>query len=130
MGDSTQRTWDDMVLVGRIARPHGLRGHVVVNPVTDFVAERFGVGSILWMRPASGERTVTITSTRLQGGRPIVQFEGFDNIGAVEPLAGLELRVPEEQLAELVAGTFYHHDLAGCRVETIDGRQVGEVARV
>ena len=34
--------WDDMVLVGRVARPHGLRGQVIVNPETDFVEERFG----------------------------------------------------------------------------------------
>ena len=33
-----------MVLVGRIARPHGLRGDVVVNPETDFVEERFRRG--------------------------------------------------------------------------------------
>ena len=34
-----------MVLVGRVARPHGLRGHVVVNPETDFVDERFPAGA-------------------------------------------------------------------------------------
>jgi len=31
--------WDEMALVGRIARPHGLRGQVVINPETDFVEE-------------------------------------------------------------------------------------------
>ena len=42
--------WDDMVLVGRIARPHGLRGQVVVNPETDFVEERFVSGATMWTR--------------------------------------------------------------------------------
>ena len=41
--------WDEMVLVGRIARPHGLRGEVVVNPETDFLEERFRRG---WPRTA------------------------------------------------------------------------------
>src|SRR6185436_6371038 len=95
-----------------------------------FVEQRFGVGSVLWVRSASGERAMTIASSRVQGERPIVQFEGFDNIEAVKQLAGLELRVPEEDLPELGAGTFYHHELVGCRVETVDGRPVGNVAAV
>ena len=44
IGDCLTPEWDDMVLVGRIARPHGLRGQVVVNPETDFVEERFAGG--------------------------------------------------------------------------------------
>ena len=36
--------WDDMALVGRIARPHGIRGQVIVNPETDFPEERFRAG--------------------------------------------------------------------------------------
>ena len=48
------RVWDDMVLVGRIARPHGIRGHVVINPETDFVDERFAPGARLWVRSDRG----------------------------------------------------------------------------
>ena len=36
--------WDEMALVGRIARTHGNRGHVIVNPETDFPEHRFQVG--------------------------------------------------------------------------------------
>ena len=122
----TMADWDDMVLVGRIARPHGLRGDVVVNPETDFVEERFAAGSILWMR----DREVRIASARVQGGRPVVRFEGFDGIDAVQGMAGQELRVPLESLPELEDGKFYHHELAGCQVETVSGRKVGEVKRV
>ena len=57
--------WDDMVLVGRVARPHGLRGHVVVNPETDFVEERFEPGAIVvdaGRRAAT--RALTVASAR------------------------------------------------------------------
>jgi 16S rRNA processing protein RimM len=118
--------WADMVLVGRIARPHGLRGDVVINPETDFVEERFAAGSTLWM-PG---REVRIASARVQGRRPVVRFEGFDSIDAVQGMAGQELRVPIESLPELEDGKFYHHELAGCHVETVSGRKVGEVVRV
>ena len=43
-----------MVLVGRIARPHGLRGQVIVNPETDFVEERFKTGATFWTRSERG----------------------------------------------------------------------------
>ena len=122
--------WDDMVLVGTIARPHGLKGHVVVNPETDFAEERFAVGATLATRSDRGDEQLTIAEARLQGGRPIVRFDGFEKIEEAERLAGRELRVPEEALQPLGEGVYYQHQLIGCRVETIDGRRVGEVARV
>lgn len=123
-------TWDDMVLVGRIARPHGIRGHVFVNPETDFIEDRFRAGAVLWTRGAADPEALTISAARVQGGRPVVAFEGFARIEDVERLAGQELRVPETSLQPLEPGTFYHHALVGCRVETLGGEPVGEVARV
>lgn len=119
-----------MVLVGRIARAHGLRGHVVVAPETDFVEERFAAGATLWTRSPHGDETLVITSARVQAGRPIIGLEGFDTIDAVERLVGQELRVPEEMLAPLEPNTYYHHELIGCAVETVGGERVGSVTGV
>jgi 16S rRNA processing protein RimM len=119
-----------MVLVGRIARPHGIRGHVVVNPETDFVDARFRPGATLWIRSAQGNEMLTVTSARFQQGRPIVALDGFERVEDVERLAGLELRVPEETLHALDPGVFYHHQLVGCAVQTKNGARVGNVTRV
>jgi len=119
-----------MALVGRIARPHGLRGQVVINPETDFVEQRFAAGSTVWTRSAAGEERLTVVSVRLQNGRPIVGFEGFSRIEDAERLAGLELRVPEDALQPLQPGTYYEYQLVGCTVETTSGTVVGEVAKV
>ena len=53
-----------------------------------------------------------------------------DRIEDVERLAGQELRVPEDALQPLQAGTYYEHQLVGCVVETTAGDVVGEVAKV
>ena len=119
-----------MVLVGRIARPHGLRGQVVVNPETDFVEDRFVTGATMWTRSDRGDETLTIRSARVQSGRPIVGFDGFASIDDVERLVGLELRVPEESLRSLDEGIYYQHQLVGCIVTTGGGERIGEVARV
>ena len=127
---TTPSAFDDMVLVGRIARPHGLRGQVYVNPDTDFVEERFAPGATLWTRSARGDETLVVATMRVHGGRPVIGFEGFERIEDVERLAGAELRVPETSLQPLADGAFYHHQLIGCVVETVNGDRIGEVARV
>jgi 16S rRNA processing protein RimM len=119
-----------MVLVGRIARTHGIRGQVIVAPETDFVEERFAAGATLWTRSARGDEALTIGSVRVQNGRPVIGFDGFATIEDAERLAGLELRVPEDTLLPLQPGTFYQHQLVGCIVETVDGERVGPVTRV
>ena len=126
----SRQNWDDMALVGRIARPHGLKGQVVINPETDFVEERFAKGATIWFRSASGEERLTVTSLRVQNGRPIVGFEGFNRIEDVERLAGLELRVPEGALQPLQAGRYYEYQLVRCMVETTSGQVVGTVEAV
>jgi 16S rRNA processing protein RimM len=122
--------WDDLVLVGRIARTHGLRGHVVVNAETDFPETRFAPGAACWTLLQTGPAALVVQSARMQNGRPIVAFDGYETIEAIEPLVGRELRIPEQDLVPLPEGVYYHHQLVGCAVETVSGAPVGRVARV
>src|SRR2546428_3348444 len=99
--------WEDMAVVGRIARPHGIRGQVIVNPETDFPDQRFRKGASFWIRSLQGDEHLTIGSVRFHGGRPVIGFEGFERVEDVERLAGLEVRGPEEELTGLEPGLFY-----------------------
>ena len=60
----------------------------------------------------------------------MLTLEGVDTMDQAETLAGVELRVPESALAALPEGTYYEHDLIGCRLVTTDGREVGKVRAV
>jgi 16S rRNA processing protein RimM len=122
--------WDDMVLVGRVARAHGNRGQVIVDPATDFPEERFKPGSVLHVRRGSAVETVTIDSARFHRGRPVVALSGVDTMDAAEALAGSELRISADALHALPAGSFYHHDLIGCSVATPQGEPIGRVVGV
>jgi 16S rRNA processing protein RimM len=119
-----------MVLVGRIARTHGHRGQVIVDPETDFPEQRFAPGSVLYTRRGGVESTLTITASRMHQGRPVVSIQGIESMTEAEGLAGLELRIPESSLTPLPAGTYYHHELVGCEVRTTAGRVVGHVRAV
>ena len=122
--------WDDMAVVGRIARAHGNRGQVIVDPTTDFPEERFKAGSILYIRRGEGSESVAVENVRFHRGRPIVGLRGVDTMDAAEALAGAELRIAADALHPLPSGSYYHHDLVGCSVETRRGENVGRVAAV
>lgn len=119
-----------MVLVGRVARAHGNRGQVIVNPETDFPAERFDVDRTFYIRRGDRIETLEITTVRFHQGRPIVGLRGVDTMSDAEALAGAELRVPHDALMPLPRGMFYRHDLVGCRVVTTSGVDVGVVVAV
>ena len=122
--------WDDMVLVGRIARAQGHRGQVIVDPATDFPEERYKPGSTVYIHRGGAVEPLVITAARFHRGRPVIALEGVDTMNAAEDLAGSELRVAVDALHPLPPGRFYEHDLIGCTVETTGGLAVGVVTKV
>ena len=122
--------WDEMAVVGRIARAHGIRGQVIVNLETDFPEERFQRGGELFIERNGVVQALRLSTVRFHNGRPVIGIDGVATMNDAEAFAGRELRVPVERLAPLPAGTFYRHDLVGCRVETASGDTVGVVQDV
>ena len=124
------QAWDDLVVVARVARSHGRRGEVILNLETDFPEQRFAPGNRVMVRRGAQAEELVVRSVFFMKARPVVGFEGFESIDDADTLAGLELRIPAGELADLPPGMFYHHDLVGCRVETTGGDVVGDVVAV
>ena len=122
--------WQHMVSVGTVARTHGRRGQVVVNPLTAFPESRFCVGELVYTKDGTEITERRITEARFQGGRPVVGFENILSINDAEGLRDRELRIPESALSRLPTGTYYIHDLVGCEVVTNVGKSVGVVSKV
>lgn len=126
------------VVVGRIGRPHGIRGEVSVEPRTDEPERRFGPGAVLATQapsslPADATRPVrlTVRSSRWHQHRLLVTFEELGDRTAAEAARGLVLlaEVPADARPE-DPEEFYDHQLVGLRVVTADGRAVGQVQAV
>jgi 16S rRNA processing protein RimM len=125
--------WDDAILIGVVARTHGNRGEVVVNPETDFPEERFREGARLMTRLEDGSpATMEVATMRMHQGRPVILFTGIASMNDAERLAGRELRIAEDADAAdlLEEGEYFHRDLIGCVVVTEKGDAIGEVAAV
>jgi 16S rRNA processing protein RimM len=120
----------DLLLVGRVARPHGIRGHVIVNPETDFPAERYKVGQALLVGPEGRTTTREILEVRFHQGRPILALAGIVTIDEAETLAGMDLWISAHDVEPLPERTYYRHDLVGCEVRTTSDAVIGRVTAV
>jgi len=114
--------------VARIGRAHGMRGEVALDLRSDAPEERFAPGVVLRTVPPSAG-PLTVERTRNLTGRWYVCFEGVLGRTAAEALRGVELVVDSDDAAAAAAeeDAWYPHQLAGLRVEHVDGRTVGTV---
>lgn len=124
------RSADDLLLVGRVARTHGNKGQVIVNPETDFPDRRFREGQTLLVGPEAAAVPRRILEVRFHQGRPILALEGIGSMNEAEELAGAELWMPAADIEPLPENTFYRHELVGCEVWDTHDRLVGRVAGV
>ncbi|MFN2433658.1 MAG: ribosome maturation factor RimM [Gemmatimonadota bacterium] len=115
------------LLVGRVARPHGLRGEVSVALLGDDPTRLTPGRELRFERPGEEPRTLRVASSRPQQKRLLVRFEGIATREEAERLAGGELSVPFDP-SDLGEGEYYPHQLEGLRVVTVQGQEVGRVA--
>jgi 16S rRNA processing protein RimM len=117
------------LVVGRIARAHGITGEVSVDVRTDAPEIRFAVGASLDTDPAD-RGPLTVTRTRWHSGRLLVTFDAVADRTAAEALRGTLLVVDSTTSPPVDTDEFWDHDLDGLPVETVDGTPVGVVAEV
>lgn len=118
---------EELVAVANIVRTRGLKGEVVADILTDF-PERFdSLTDVVGVRE-SGERIeLKIEKFWFQNERVIFKIAGYDSIEKAETLRNVEICVPEDEAVELDDDEFFDWELAGCKVETIDGITIGVV---
>jgi 16S rRNA processing protein RimM len=121
------------LVVGRVAKSHGVTGEVTVEVRTDDPDSRFAPGSRLRARPPGGEpeRTYVIDSVREHSGRLLIRLAGVDDRNSADALRGTVFLVDSEHLPPIEdPDEFYDHQLEGLRVVTADGKVVGDVNEV
>jgi 16S rRNA processing protein RimM len=118
------------LVVGRVGRPHGLRGEVTVEVRTDDPDDRFAAGSVLRTEPAD-RGPLAVSSSRWHSGRLLVRFGDCQDRESAELLRGIVLVVDSVELAPLSDPEQFHdHELIGLQVVTVSGEIVGSVADV
>lgn len=115
----------EMLIVGRVLGPHGVRGEMRIDPLTDDPA-RFKS-----LRGASiGGRWYEVAACRLSAGRVLLKLEGVAEPDAIRALSGEYLRIPAEAAVPLPEGSYYYFQLVGLRAETTCGESLGTLVEV
>ncbi|GAA1347908.1 ribosome maturation factor RimM [Falsarthrobacter nasiphocae] len=115
------------VSVARIGKPHGIRGEVTVQVLTDAPDERFAPGSELGLEGIPGRSSVVVDSARWNKSILVLGFEGVMDRNAAETLRGGRLLVDPEAEGEAAdEDEYYEHELRGLAVVE-NGAEIGRV---
>jgi 16S rRNA processing protein RimM len=123
------------VVVGRIGKPHGIRGDVTIDVRTDEPERRFAPGTTLRAQPPQGShsplRTLTVSRAKWHQNVLLAGFEEIPDRNAAEAARGIVLHttiaadeVPEDP------DEYYDHQLVGLEAHDLDGTLLGEVTGV
>lgn len=114
-----------MLTVGVVLKPQGIRGELKVKPYTD-AAEDFAAFRRVFL---DGEE-YKVLSVRTGGGTVFLGLKGVADRNAAELLRGKEVIIPRAEAPEPEAGRYYVADLLGCDVVTGSGRILGKLKDV
>ncbi len=117
------------VAIGRILRPHGVRGEVVVEVMTDFPS-RFDSLQLAYLGDAAHAEPCGVVNSRRHGDRVILSFEGYSDRTSAEALRELLVQIPVEEVRPLPEGEYYPYQLVGLDVVTLDGEDLGRISDV
>jgi 16S rRNA processing protein RimM len=124
----------DRVTLARVLRPHGVRGEVAAEILTDFPERLTRLKSVeLWNEKTAAVKLVAVRKCWLshsRGGQAIFHFENSDSISDAEKLVGLEVQIPLAERVSLPDASYYVTDLIGCEVCERNGAAVGRVRDV
>jgi 16S rRNA processing protein RimM len=124
------------LIVGRIVRPHGIVGELVIDVRTDEPEQRFRPGSVLVTDPGRAApgpvpNKLTIQTVRPHQGRLLVVFDGVHDRTLADNLRGVLLCVDSDDVpATDDPDEFHDYQLVGLAAVTPDGEALGEVVRV
>lgn len=118
------------MVVGRVRAPHGLKGEILVQDLTDF-PHRFSPDNVLFLQNPGGDPLpVRIEKSRRHKQSWILKLEGIEDRNASEALGNRDLLIPESALQALPDNCYYAFHLMGCEVVDLSEQPLGTVAGV
>ena len=115
--------------VGYVLKPHGIKGELKVEPLTDDMY-RFDKLDWVFLKRGNEYKPLKIVSRKYGRNFVILKLDGFEDRNQSETLRNQYLWIPREDVLSLPEDTYYIADIIGCSVETDDGRFLGHVHEV
>lgn len=121
-----------MIAIGRLTKPHGLRGEVVFLPyVYDIeLLPELTDCKVTLRRGGTAPEERRIVSWRLSNKRVLLQFDGICDLDQAEKFRDYEVLLPRQSFPPLPDGEYYWFDIEGLSVFTSDGRRLGTITEI
>lgn len=120
----------EFITIGRIIRPHGIRGEVKVYPLTTIPGRFLDVGDVIVEYPDGSNETHHIWHARYANDYVIVKFDTLGTRNDAERLSGSYISVPRSKIPILDEGSYYAFDLIGVQVNDEQGKWAGEIVDI
>jgi len=120
------------IVVGRVLRPHGVRGEFRMEIITDY-PERLEEHGHLYLAPPHSPNDVErypLEKIRPHQGILLVKLGGCDDRNAAEELRGMLVEIPLEEAVPLEEDEYYLFQVIGSRVETEEGEWLGQLDEI
>lgn len=119
-----------MILIGKVARPFGVRGEIKIVSYTDFGKERFKKGSTIYLGlKEDNVSSYEVSTFREDGKGSYIKLLGIDDMNASEKLRDYMIYKASEDIKPLPKGSYYFSDLENLKV-FVEGEEIGFVKRV
>lgn len=115
----------ELVAVGRVIRSEGKDGTLKIKLYNWIKREPFF--KKIYIEKEGECREYEVEKFNLVRNSPFLKLKGVEDLQRAEALRGREILVKPEEFPDLCEGSYYDFQLLGCRVETVDGKLVGEV---
>lgn len=119
----------DLIAIGKILKPVGLRGEVKVLLLTDF-PDRFKLLQEVIVQTREESQQLHIDHVRYGPPFVYITFTGFSSVTEVDPLIGGLIQIPEEERVPLPEGSYYQFELQGMDVYLEEGTFLGKVDQI
>lgn len=117
------------ITIGKITKTRGLKGEVVISPLTDD-PERFFLLKEVWISGKEGSKVFQIEKVKKFKEKILLKFQGIDSPEAVKPLVNSFLEIQKESLPPLPQNRYYVFDIVGLEVLTTQGKKIGVIKDV
>ena len=130
LGQPSRFEASELVLVGQLAKPHGLGGEMRCRPETDYPERFLDTEELEIFFPEAPPRRVPLQSARIHKGLVLVHLLGVDDVDQAELLREARVAVGPDEVVDLEEGEYYHYQLEGLRVEDPQGCFLGRISQV
>ena len=113
--------------IGIIINTHGIKGHLKVDPLTDYV-ERFK--DLDYVYVGETKKKYKVEDLKFSKGYPMVKLEGIDSIDDGNKLRRDYMYVDYEDRVKLPKDVYFIFDIVGCKVYDMEGNYIGQVKEV